>query len=84
MRNKTSRNSGLRYRHEARHSAGCHFRLAPSVGISEATGIGNTVVGEYVRRTGVIGVTWPVPEEMFPSAEGERITSEALRPNLCC
>jgi len=32
--------------------------------ISEATGVGKTVVGEYVRRAGVIGITWPVPEEI--------------------
>src|SRR4030081_3706517 len=30
--------------------------------ISEATGVGKTVVGEYVRRARVIGITWPVPE----------------------
>ena len=39
--------------------------------ISEATGIGKTVVGEYVRRAGVIGITWPVPEEI-DDAELER------------
>jgi transposase len=32
--------------------------------ISEATGVGKTVIGEYVRRAGVIGITWPVPEEI--------------------
>jgi hypothetical protein len=25
--------------------------------ISEATGIGKTVIGEYVRRAGVLGIT---------------------------
>jgi hypothetical protein len=30
--------------------------------ISQATGIGKTVIGEYVRRAGVLGMTWPVPE----------------------
>jgi transposase len=39
--------------------------------ISEATGIGKTVVGEYVRRAGVIGITWPVPEDI-DDAELER------------
>src|SRR6202171_2591861 len=39
--------------------------------ISEATGVGKTVVGEYVRRAGVIGITWPVPEEI-DDAELER------------
>jgi transposase len=40
-----------------KHTLGMSFRQ-----ISEATGIGKTVVGEYVRRAGVIGITWPVPE----------------------
>src|SRR5260370_16525925 len=39
--------------------------------ISEATGIGKTVIGEYVRRAGVLGITWPVPEEI-DDAELER------------
>jgi DNA-binding transcriptional regulator LsrR (DeoR family) len=40
-----------------KHTRGMSLRQ-----ISEATGIGKTVVGEYVRRAGVIGITWPVPE----------------------
>src|SRR3977135_1687098 len=49
-----------------KHTLGMSFRQ-----ISEATGVGKTVVGEYVRRAGVIGVTWPVPEEI-DDAELER------------
>lgn len=49
-----------------RHTLGMSFRQ-----ISEATGVGKTVVGEYVRRAGVIGITWPVPEEV-DDAELER------------
>src|SRR5829696_10015852 len=49
-----------------RHTLGMSLRQ-----ISEATGIGKTVVGEYVRRAGVIGITWPVPEEI-DDAELER------------
>ena len=30
--------------------------------ISEATGVGKTVAGEYLRRAKVIGIAWPVPE----------------------
>jgi len=50
--------------------------------ISEATGVGKTVVGEYVRRAGVIGITWPVPEtiddaeldrRLFPAAAMRRL-----------
>src|SRR5215207_1464104 len=40
-----------------KHTLGMSYRR-----ISEATGIGKTVVGEYVRRAGVIGIAWPVPE----------------------
>jgi transposase len=49
-----------------RHTLGMSLRQ-----ISEATGVGKTVVGEYVRRAGVIGITWPVPEEI-DDAELER------------
>ena len=35
-----------------KHTLGMSLRQ-----ISEATGIGKTVVGEYVRRAGVIGIT---------------------------
>ena len=49
-----------------RHTLGMSFRQ-----ISEATGVGKTVVGEYVRRAGVIGITWPLPEEI-DDAELER------------
>jgi transposase len=49
-----------------RHTLGMSFRQ-----ISEATGVGKTVVGEYVRRAGVIGLTWPVPVEI-DDAELER------------
>src|SRR3954447_3726071 len=49
-----------------KHTLGMSYRQ-----ISEATGIGKTVVGEYVRRAGVIGITWPVPEAI-DDAELER------------
>jgi len=42
-----------------KHTLGMSLRQ-----ISEATGVGKTVVGEYLRRAGVIGITWPVPEEI--------------------
>ena len=40
-----------------KHTLGMSLRQ-----ISEATGVGKTVIGEYVRRARVIGITWPVPE----------------------
>src|SRR5258705_12405203 len=49
-----------------KHTLGMSLRQ-----ISEATGVGKTVVGEYVRRAGVIGITWPVPDEI-DDAELER------------
>jgi transposase len=49
-----------------KHTLGMSLRL-----ISEATGVGKTVVGEYVRRARVIGITWPVPEAI-DDAELER------------
>src|ERR1700692_726211 len=42
-----------------KHTLGMSLRQ-----ISEATGVGKTVVGEYLRRAGVIGITWPVPEDI--------------------
>jgi transposase len=42
-----------------KHTLGMSYRQ-----ISETTGVGKTVVGEYLRRAGVIGITWPVPEEI--------------------
>jgi len=40
-----------------KHTLGMSFRR-----ISEATGIGKTVVGEYVRRAGVIGIPGRCPK----------------------
>jgi transposase len=40
-----------------KHTLGMSLRK-----ISEATGVGKTVIGEYVRRARVIGITWPVPD----------------------
>ena len=56
-----------------KHTLGMSLRQ-----ISEATGVGKTVVGEYVRRARVIGITWPVPEAI-DDAELER----RLFPSPC-
>src|SRR5258705_8474923 len=61
-----------------KHTLGMSFRQ-----ISEATGVGKTVVGEYVRRAGVIGITWPVPEEIDDAALEQRlfrVAGEAVAP----
>ena len=39
--------------------------------IARCIGIGRTTVAEYLRRTSVIGITWPVPPEI-DDAELER------------
>ena len=45
------------------------LRLTHAMGMSrrvvgEATGIGKTAVGEYVRRAAVAGLSWPIPDEI--------------------
>jgi transposase len=52
------------------------LRLTYAMGMSrrlvgEATGIGKTAVGEYVRRAAVAGLSWPIPDEI-DDAELER------------
>jgi transposase len=39
--------------------------------IAQSVGVGRTTVAEYLRRTAVIGITWPVPAEI-DDAELER------------
>ena len=41
-----------------KHACGASVRA-----IARAVGIGHTTVAEYLRRTAVIGITWPVPAE---------------------
>src|SRR3954447_13008037 len=48
------------------HALGMSRRL-----VSEATGIGKTAVGEYVRRAAVADLGWPIPDEI-DDAELER------------
>src|SRR5487761_49621 len=48
------------------HALGMSRRL-----VGEATGIGKTAVGEYVRRASVAGLSWPIPVKI-DDAELER------------
>jgi transposase len=48
------------------HGLGMSRRL-----VGEATGIGRTAVGDYVRRAAVAGLSWPIPDEI-DDAELER------------
>jgi len=61
------------------HALGMSRRL-----VGEATGIGKTAVGEYVRRAAVAGQGWPIPDEiddaelerrLFPAPEARSSTS---------
>src|SRR4051812_26381887 len=49
-----------------KHACGASVRT-----IARSVGIGHTTVAEYLRRTMVIGITWPVPAEI-DDAELER------------
>jgi transposase len=45
------------------------LRLKHALGLSErqiavSVGVSRSTVAEYLRRAGVVGITWPVPEEM--------------------
>src|SRR5438552_3912009 len=48
------------------HAMGMSRRL-----VGEATGIGKTAVGEYIRRAATAGLSWPIPDEI-DDAELER------------
>jgi transposase len=61
------------------HALGMNRRL-----VGEATGIGKTAVGEYVRRAALAGQSWPIPDEiddaelerrLFPPPEARSSTS---------
>ena len=61
------------------HALGMSRRL-----VGEATGIGKTAVGEYVRRAAVAGQSWPIPNgiddaelerRLFPPPEARSSTS---------
>lgn len=49
-----------------RHACGASVRM-----IAQSVGVGHSTVAEYLRRTAVIGITWPVPPEI-DDAELER------------
>lgn len=36
--------------------------------IARSVGIGRTAIAEYVRRAAVIGISWPIPEEIDDTA----------------
>src|SRR5258708_13941296 len=52
------------------HAMGMSRRL-----VGEATGIGKTAVGEYVRRAAVSGLSWPIPDEIDDGELERRLVS---------
>src|SRR5450756_1137850 len=50
------------------HAMGMSRRL-----VGEATGIGKTAVGEYVRRAAVAGLSWPIPDEIDDAELEQRL-----------
>ncbi|HTR17018.1 MAG TPA: IS21 family transposase [Acetobacteraceae bacterium] len=51
-----------------RHACGASVRT-----IARAVGVGHTTVAEYLRRTTVIGITWPVPPALDDAALERRL-----------
>src|SRR6476660_6544012 len=45
--------------------------------IAQSLGIGRTAVGEYIRRAAVIGITWPVPDELDDAALERKLFAPA-------
>ena len=45
--------------------------------IAQSLGVGRTAVGEYIRRAAVIGITWPVPDELDDAALERKLFAPA-------
>ena len=45
--------------------------------ISRSVGIGRTAIAEYIRRAAVIGITWPIPEEIDDTALERKLFAPA-------
>src|ERR1700683_4413964 len=58
------------------------LRLTHELGFSvravcEATGVGKTAVGDYVRRAKLAGITWPIPAELGEAGLEQRLSPPA-------
>src|SRR2546423_1790030 len=45
--------------------------------IAQSLGIGRTVIGEYICRAPVIGITWPIPAELDDTALERKLFAPA-------
>ena len=61
----------LRLKHVCGHSG---HQIAIMLGISRYT------VAEYLRRAGVVGITWPVPPELDDVALERKLFTPVLSP----
>ena len=57
-----------------KHACGASVRT-----IARSVGVGHTTVAEYLRRTAVIGITWPAPAEIDDAAQGVDRTGRGPR-----
>jgi Sigma-70, region 4 len=62
-----------------KHAVGLSYRE-----ISEGTGVGKTAVGKYIRRAEVIGITWPVPDEIDDATLEQRMFDCPGAPMVGC
>jgi len=51
--------------------------------IARSVGIGRTAIGEYIRRAAVIGITWPIPEELDDTALERQLCGFRFNPAGC-
>jgi transposase len=60
-----------------KHVVGLSYRE-----ISEATGVGKTAVWEYIRRAEVLGITWPIPEDLDDATFERRLFAYSGAPAI--
>jgi transposase len=60
-----------------KHAVGLSYRE-----ISEATGVGRTAVWEYIRRAEVIGIAWPIPEDLDDATLERRLFAYPGAPTV--
>ena len=59
------------------HAAGLSIRA-----ISRSGGVSPTTAGDYVRRTELQGLTWPLPESLDDAALARRLLMSPAPPKM--